>query len=212
MIWLISTIYEIPIRKLTADPAQIYDGPFYGGFLSNLNILVWAWGAFACWFTFWFLTENGGEGEWIRFFRLAAILTTVLMLDDLYMFHEEVFPHYLFLPWITGLEPNEKFVICGYGIFTLWFLYTSRNTIRKTAWVHLLVACAILGAGVLADRGIAKQIFTDSKVRAFIEDATKFVGVVGWSLYFSGTGRALIRSMVQRASAAEVTPDSNQPV
>lgn len=192
VLWVSSKAFTIPIQDLTRDPAQVYKSPFYIGFLSNLTVITWAVGAYAALFAAWFVRRFRVDKEWLRFFRLAGIFTLVLMLDDLFMFHEEIFPNYLFLPSITNLNPNEKIVIGGYGLFAIWFAYSSRHTIRKTNWPQLLVACAILAFGVLADRGIAKHVFTDSETRLFVEDAAKFLGVLGWSLYFVGAAKAVV--------------------
>lgn len=204
-LWFISSQFGIPIRVLIADPAQITDTPFYTGFLSNLTVITWAVGAYIALFTVWLLRRLNADAEWIRFFRMAGILTVVLMLDDLFMFHEEIFPNYLFMPRVTGIEPNEKFIIGIYGIFTLWFLFSSRHTIRKTDWKLLVVACAILGFGILADRGIAKKVFTTSAVRAFIEDSLKFLGVLGWSIYFYMSAKSAIAAHLPRQEAEPAT-------
>lgn len=203
LLWFASATFGIPIRHLTADPAQIYKSPFYNGFLSNLTVITWAMGAYGALFAAWFVKRWDGDREWVRFFRMAGIFTLVLMLDDLFMFHEEIFPKYGMLSKLTGIEPNEKIVIGCYGLFAMWFVYSSRHTLRKTAWLQLLVACVILAFGVMADRGIAKKVFTDSATRAFVEDAAKFLGVLGWSLYFISTAKAVVGNHMQGGGAGE---------
>ncbi len=200
LLWGLSQAFYIPIRELTTDPAQIHKSPFYHGFLSNLTVITWALGAYVALFAAWFAGQWDKNGEWARFFLKAGVFTLILMLDDLFMFHEAVFPKYAMLSSVTGIEPNEKFVIGGYGLFAMWFVYSSRSTLRKTAWPQLLVACGILAFGVLADRGIAKKVFTDSATRAFVEDAAKFLGVLGWSLYFVGTAKAVAGNLMQNGS------------
>lgn len=197
-----SIAFEIPIRQLVADPAQYFQGPFYTGFLSNLTVLTWAVGAYCAFFTRWTIGQIKSVPEWRRFFGLAGLLSIILMLDDLYMFHEEIFPNYLFFPEVSGIRPNEKFVIFGYGLFTLWFLYTSRKTIIKTPWPQLLVAGCFLAFSVLADRGIGKHLIPSSSGRVYAEDSAKFLGVLGWSVYLVTTGKAVIKQLLQTAPAS----------
>ena len=203
-----SFTFDIHITRLMADPVQVHNSKFYIGFMSNLTVITWCIGAYLAIFTWSILKRTGGEIEWIRFFKIGGFLTLVLMLDDLFMFHERIFPHYLFLPKITGFRPNEKFPIFAYGIFTLWFLYSCRHTIKKTPWLHLLIAGGFLATSIIIDRGIGKYLVPSKFYRSFIEDASKFIGVLGWSWYFFEVSRAIL---VARMDKHGVLPASAKP-
>src|SRR5690606_17216979 len=97
LVGLSSIVFDIPIRKLVVDPVQTFNGRFFVGFLSNLTILVWAIGAYVTLFTWRIVKAVKGPQEWQRFFFLAGSFTVVLMLDDFFLIHEQVFPEYFLL-------------------------------------------------------------------------------------------------------------------
>lgn len=196
LVGLAALAFNIPIKKLTADPVQIFESKFYIGFLSNLTVLTWAVGGFGSLFAWWYLKTVKADREWVRFFWLAGLFTTVLMLDDLFMFHERIFPKHLFLPKLTGLEPNEKIPIAAYGIFAIWFFVSSRETIRKTQWGQLAFALALLAFSVIADRGIGARLIPHKATQAYLEEGAKYLGVVAWSAYYVLTAKAVILNHV----------------
>lgn len=199
LVGLSSIVFDIPIRKLVVDPVQTFNGRFFVGFLSNLTILVWAIGAYVTLFTWRIVKAVKGPQEWQRFFFLAGSFTVVLMLDDFFLIHEQVFPEYFLLSKVTGLEPNEKILMAAYALFAVWFFYTARQTIFKTSWSHLAISMALLSVSVLIDRGIGELIVPNKAVRIYIEDGAKFLGVVAWSLYFLLASRKVVLEFLQTA-------------
>lgn len=192
LVFAASVAFGIPVADLTRDPVQTFGGKFYIGILSNMNIVVWGAGAFCALFCWVLFKNSGAEAEWVRFFKLGGFFTLLLMLDDLFMLHEQIFPDYLFLPAITGLRPNEKILIGLYGIFALWFFYSCRATIRKTPWHHLAVALSMMAVSLIIDRGIGKYIVPNKAAGQLVEDGAKLLGTIGWSWYFIQVGKTLL--------------------
>jgi hypothetical protein len=212
VVFAASVAFNIPLVKLMADPVQIYQSKFYIGFLSNLTAVTWAVGAYCALFCWRVLKHSGDESEWTRFFKLGGIFTLILMVDDLFMFHERIFPHHLFLPEITGLRPNEKIPIGFYGLFAMYFLYSCRGTIRKTSVLQMGVAVGLLASSVIIDRGIGKYIAPNKTVHYLVEDGAKFLGALGWSWYFAQTAKTVllvrVRGMnIDPASASARVPE-----
>ena len=180
-----SLTFEIPIKRLLVEAVQTFNSKFYIGFLSNLTCITWAVGAYCSLFAWWLLKRSGGPADWQRFFLMAGCFTAVLMLDDLFMFHERIFPKHLYLDRLFGKEPNEKLPVACYGLFAIYFLYSNRQTILKTNWMHLIIALGLLAFSVLVDRGIGKRIIPNPNLQAYLEEGSKFLGVVGWSAYYT---------------------------
>lgn len=202
-----SQAFDIPMRHLLGDPAQITGSEFYVGILSNLTVITWAAGAYVALYTWSLLSRVGAETEWIRFFKLGGLLTLVLMLDDLFMFHESIFPDYLFLPHLTGLNPNEKILFGIYGLFTIYYIYSSRHTFEKTPWIHFAVALGFFATSFLIDRGIGKYLVPNRTARILVEDGSKFLGTIGWSWFYVSVGRQILLSYLPQTSGQKA-PES----
>ena len=79
----------------TRDPLSIMDAPVYIGILSNLGILFWTAGAAICFFSAAIISDIKHQSQAFYFLLFGGIITTVLLFDDFFIFHEKVFPEYL---------------------------------------------------------------------------------------------------------------------
>src|SRR5262245_59972388 len=85
----------VPLVNFFSDPLGLtYSNPLLG-VISNIGILLWSASAAVCLFTYLIVRGRRQDREVRLFFLLFGLLTLVLMLDDLFQFHEEVFPKYL---------------------------------------------------------------------------------------------------------------------
>ena len=80
--------------------------------------------------------------SWL-FFGYAALLTTILMFDDLFLIHEEVAPDHLHIP--------EKLVYVLYGALALGFFVGFLSQILKTDYLLLVAACLLFVVSVASD-------------------------------------------------------------
>lgn len=166
-----------PVADLVRDPLAVADGPPWLGAVSNLGILVWAVGAVGALFAAAALRRSGAPREEVRFLVAAGVVTTVLLLDDLYMLHETVLPEYVGVP--------EPVVFGAYGALVGWFVVRFRAAIRRTRWPLALLAAAALAAMVLVD--LAGDGVPASG-RYLLEDGAKLFAQVGWAAYLVDTG------------------------
>ena len=100
-------------------------------------------------------------------------MTVVLLLDDLFLFHEEVFPEYLHIP--------QKAVFAGYGIIILLYLISFRASILDTEFLILLFAFGFFGLSIIVDEILRSMI----PQQHLFEDGAKLLGIVSWFAYFA---------------------------
>ncbi|HLB00454.1 MAG TPA: hypothetical protein VJO14_03625 [Bacteroidota bacterium] len=108
-----------------------------------------------------------------NFLLSSALTTTVLYLDDFFQFHDRIFPDYLGVPQVL--------ILAIYAVWILTYLLVNYGTIRKTEDLLFFSAIAFLGISAVVD-------YFDEPVRLtghhLWEDGTKFLGIVGWCVYF----------------------------
>ena len=161
---------KISIATLTTDPASIMNFPFYAGALSILGSIFWSMTAAICIFTA--VIHNDRKIK--SFLGLMGLLTFVLMLDDQFLIHEEVFPNYL---GISSWFLYGFYAISLLLIFSLYF-----RLVFQTNIILLLLPLAMFAASVVSN-SITLYLLTIVNPLLF-EDGTKFIGIVGWFIYF----------------------------
>jgi hypothetical protein len=169
----IHAVTKIPFEKFTADPAATFGYNPIFGYISSLGILMWCSCVSICFFSARILKKNNREGQMVKFLVCFGALTAVLMLDDLFMFHESLAPDYLNI--------SEKWVILAYGIFTAASFYYFRTLIFANNMRYLIFSIIALGSSVLVDQ-ISNRIYFPGEY--FVEDGLKFIGIAGWLAYF----------------------------
>lgn len=184
---------RVNVQYLTRDPSSTMSEPFYIGCLSNFGVIGWCMASAAGLFTYAVLRRHPAGARWSGFFLFAGILSAVLGLDDLFLFHEEIFPEYIFSKK-NIIRLNEKFVLVAYAAGMITFLVKYRHHFKETRRLFLLVAIGFLGASVLADRGFVKSFIPDKQLRVLAEDGLKLLGVLGWAHYFWLTGISILQS------------------
>lgn len=164
-----------PISKFTRDPAAIMDiNPFFG-VLSNIGVLFWCASAVICFFSVALVRNRAIIGELLIFFLVSGFITSVLLLDDLFLLHEEIFPRYFHVP--------QKVIYSGYVVTILLYLASFRKTILKTEFIFLLFAFGFFGLSITADF-LPKTLLPWHHL---FEDGFKLFGIMSWFGYFVRT-------------------------
>jgi hypothetical protein len=177
---LMQAMLNRPLADFTRDPLQVARLPPYIGFLSNIGILLWNSVLAVCAFCAVAALRGGDPSRRepaLLLLHFAAI-TAVLMLDDLFMFHEWVFPR------ILGI--GETTVAAVYGFLVLLFLLRHARAILSGADT-IFLALAFVGFGI---HNMVEILPVDSVLRTHLmEDGAKLFGIAGWVVF--GLSRAL---------------------
>lgn len=182
----------IPFAQLTRDPIAIVRAPLYTGFLSQIGILFWSASAAVCIFSAKVLPRYPGSLEIKRFLFVSGLLTLVLDLDDVFLLHEEFFPH---------LGVPQKVIYIGYAGVVFFYLIRFYPIILKTEYVLLGMAFLFFGLSVTLDAFNPQDIDLH-----LFEDGAKLVGIVSWLAYFFCTGASAVNHSAAQQGA---TPGGN---
>mgnify|MGYP000332851566 CR=1 FL=1 len=172
----VSVLTETPVGDFTRDPAYLGDLSPFSGVISNLGVLCWCAGSVVCLVGWTLLSKQKTQSKLALFFLLAGLYTALLMLDDLFLLHEEIFP--AFLPF------GEKFIISGYGLLLISGLYYFREIIWSSKYHFLLLAVGFFAMSVGIDLVQDEVEVLVGKWRILFEDGFKFLGIVSWLAYF----------------------------
>lgn len=172
-------LFRIPLATLTRDPVAVFDGPFYAGAISNIGVLAWAAAATVCLFGSAFLRGRADLADARRFLLYFCLVTVLLLVDDLFLLHEDVLYGYLGVP--------ELLTFGVYGAFGLIGLVVFRRVIARTDVLLLVMALALFAFSVASD------LFPGTPARHLVEDGSKLVGIFAWLAYFARAATAFVR-------------------
>jgi hypothetical protein len=174
---------ELHLGDLTRDVASSAGLPFYYGLYSNVGVLLWWTAAVICIGSAILLWPSRRLHEPATFLLFAGITTTVIALDDLFQFHEDLLPNYLGLP--------EELFFAIHGLLLAVLLVRWRHLIMRSEWGLLLSALALFGTSVVIDA-------LDLRVRGrfFWEDGLKLAGIVCWLGYFGRLSWLYLRQIM----------------
>ena len=170
---IISAQFDITVDMFTRDPAALFDASPFIGVLSNIGILFWCSTVAICFFAVAFQLKNGNKIA-AKFLIFSGLLTALLLFDDLFMFHETVFPEILHVP--------EKLVYVVYLVLILMYFIKFRESLLQTEYIILLTACMFLGLSMVSD-----VVLPQEGIEFLIEDGFKLFGIVTWFIYFTRT-------------------------
>jgi hypothetical protein len=154
----------------------------YIGCVSNFGVLMWGAAASVCIFGGWLAFKCVNHREIAWFLLCAGLVSMMLMLDDLFLLHEEVIEDHLFIP--------QKFVFAAYGAIVLWLLIRFRKTILESDYMLLFLSFVFFSLSVGIDLFVEPEDFTifgGFPGRHIIEDGFKLLGIASWSVYFVRT-------------------------
>jgi hypothetical protein len=166
-----------PPSQFTRDPAVLLNASPLLGLISYAGVLVWTATAVVALFTAALLRRRSDERTRWTFLTAAGLLTLWLMLDDLFLFHEWLFPEVLGIR--TRIVFAAYIILCGAFLFRF-----SRLIMRRTNYLALAVALMFLAASVAVD--VLPEAWFRWDYLFFIEDGAKLLGIAGWFAYFTG--------------------------
>jgi hypothetical protein len=187
----------VGIPYMTRDVASIAQVSPLTGMLSNLGILLWCATATSGALVASVLSSMGKRQLSLMFLG-SGILSAYLMLDDLFLIHEDLAFRYF------GIR--ERYVLIFLGAGSLAWLIGSRRSIMKSPYVHLLTALGLLALSIVVDGLLARMFPSLIQVQAIqlVEDGLKWLGIVAWSTYHISHG------MEQLANLPEDSPAPTQ--
>jgi hypothetical protein len=154
--------------------------PFFAGFVSQIGMILWSASLTVCLFSLIVMRHrNGGLAASNRFLLHGGILTGMLLLDDIFLFHEEIAPDYLHI--------GEKYVIAVYLIMGLIFVLSNLNEILSSEYLILGLALVMFGASIFLDAIPIDEFdlrYFWEQLELFLEDGFKFAGIATWLTYF----------------------------
>lgn len=165
------------LRDITAT-AKL---PFFAGFVSQLGLILWSAALGICLFALVLMHRRQGDlSASKRFLVHGTLLTAILALDDIFLFHEEIAPNYLHL--------DELVVFAVYGIIGIGFVLLNWREILSSEYALLLLAFALFATSVALD-AVPKEVLPAryfwEQLELFLEDGFKFAGIATWLMYFA---------------------------
>ncbi|WP_460923855.1 hypothetical protein [Pontibacter brevis] len=175
------------MSELTRDAVVVSGGSFYHGMISNIGILLWCATAAICLFSV-LLLKMWDLNFYKNFLLCGGLLTTTLLLDDLFLLHEGE------LPALLGIR--ERYVMVTYLVLIALFLICFVKKIWTTSYLVLLSSLGFFGLSVFTD---ALSLFIEIEEKSstgelayLFEDGFKLMGIVGWFYYFTSTSLTVI--------------------
>jgi hypothetical protein len=107
----------------------------------------------------------------------------VLLLDDIFLFHEEIAPEYLHIP--------ERLVIVLYLALGIVFVASNWREMLNSEYLLLALSLSLFGGSIVLDalpiEGFNVPYFWE-QLEIFFEDGFKFAGIATWLTFFSRYG------------------------
>lgn len=172
-ITMISVYYHIPGKYFTRDPISLFNGYPFIGVISNIGILFWCSTSAICLFSSAIHSQRK-HTEVSVFLFFSGLLTLLLLLDDLFMFHDTIFPHYLFIPKIA--------VYLGYLLLMTIYFIKFGKLILTTEYTILYIACGFFALSMICD-----VFWVQNSMEFLVEDGFKLFGIVTWFIFFIRT-------------------------
>lgn len=171
--------YKADFARMIKDLADLEEAFPLDGFLSSFGILIWWTAAAICCFTALVLRSHLTRDEF-GFLMGYGGITTVLALDDLYMFHERLGPNLL------GI--SEKAIYIAYILIIIILGFRYWKVLLETSFYGLAIALFCFAFSAFIDFFI-QLILLDriGQWSTFIEEGAKWIGIVWWCSYFLHT-------------------------
>ena len=178
--------------EMLRDPIMVAGGEqseFYLGLFSNLGVVLWTAAAAICLFA---ASELSGvpNKEGRRFLLYAGLFTLLLMLDDLFMLHENYADDVVYILYGMGLL---------YYVIRFFRLILRLDVVLFALTIPLFGNAVLLdlapwrllpGQGIEVPQAIASSPLERDELRHFgrelrylLEDGCKFVGICCWTAF-----------------------------
>ena len=174
--WLATLPGDLAPGYVTRDPVSVLGGGWYAGALSTLGVILW--GAAAGIALLGYAVARRDGLPIAGFLLSATALSTILMLDDAFLFHEEIAPSHLGVP--------QRFVYLGYALIVGAWLVGYRETLRRTEWPLLAAVAVLFAASFAVDAWESvNESLLEHAATFFAEDGLKFAGIAMWTVYLA---------------------------
>jgi hypothetical protein len=179
------------LRERGMEPGR---GLLYFGAASNLGVLVWSAAASVCLFTALLLARRSTHTAAAWFLFVSGLFTTMLVVDDFFLIHEEWFPH------LTGL--GEAYLLAFYVLFFAGYLIIFHTFILTHHGMLLFMASVFFAIAMVTDAFLDVTAFAyiTTDVRAaglwglFFEDGMKMFGIFAFVMFYLRTSWDLLIS------------------
>lgn len=194
-VYLVGKTLDIPYKKFTGDPPLTFDASPFIGVVSNLGVLLWCMTATACVLgsvLLWNISKMDA-----RFLALSGLGNSILLLDDLFMFHDH-------LLYEIGLSQKPMYILYVL-MFGLYFFFYRERFFQANNTILLLVAAGFLGGSVALD------VLTENEgIQYLFEDGAKFLGIIAWFLFYWNYTSTLLRNRLQQEPCRENTSSTKR--
>ena len=177
-----------PLRAIYRDPVAALHSDFSIGLLSQVGGLMWISAASVFLFSGLALKGLGLLPREVEFLISCGILTLMLGLDDVFLFHEQVWHA------ITGLKENYLFAI--YGLVIIGFGVRNFRTVLNTE----ILLVGLSAFFIALSFGIDMQEKNLGINFLVVEDIYKMIGIVSWLVYAWRTSLGKISVLSARSS------------
>jgi len=190
LLFLIAFRTGVDPTVLVRDPATISGVPFYFGLISNIGVLIWAVSASISLFAGWLVYKWSDDNEMASFLVLSGAATTLLLLDDFFLFHDQI--------GILYLGIREIFVFAAMAFMLVVIFYRFRKTIFHTNCLLLGVSVGMITVSIFLDRPIviSASPLSAGAMTAF-EEFFKLLGIVIWATYFVHVGLSTLSQIIE---------------
>lgn len=178
LVLLLALQPRFPFADLSRDPLAVVGQTAapHLGFLSNLGILLWCVGAVVSAFMATRLAAAGGDPRFRRFLFTAAVFSAVLLVDDLFMLHENL---------KARVAHGDLLLFAVHGTFALAYCLALARVARALGVLPLcllFLAGGFLAVSITADLG-GPAADLHATWPWVLEDGSKFVGIAFWAAF-----------------------------
>ncbi len=180
LVAVISAAKGIPAGTFMRDPVQVVGAPFYTGLVSNAGILVWCSAAVMALFAGALLPRSPERREQKRFLLWSGVLTLGVMLDDLFILHDQVFPDLFHV--------YEQVFYFAYLAAGALYIIRFRRQLFGADVVLLVLGATFMGISVTMDQWhmlltiFGRMIIPENLL---LEDGAKLLSQVSWIGYLA---------------------------
>lgn len=176
LVILFATGNDIKFYYFSQDPIQTLNAKPYIGLISNLGILFWCATASILIFSSILLRRTNAH-KISGFLMFSGMISMLLLIDDLFMFHETV---------------SEALFFGIYFFSLIALIIFHHQTILGTDYMLWLVSFILLSASVIID--LATRFGLRLPHSSLVEDSAKFLGIIMWFAYFARTSFRYIKT------------------
>lgn len=166
----------VPSESLTREPQTVLGGAAHVGAMSNLGVLAFGVAAVAAG-----LTATVVRGRARGMFAAASIVTSLMLLDDLYLLHDAVYPKI----GVPETAVQAAYLLAIAAIVLRWR--------AELGWVALSGIGLTLAFWALS---IGMDTFLNNhplNVDQLVEDGAKFVGIAVWASVWAALAHLALR-------------------